>query len=157
MMEGCSRDVEGEEEDSMKASFGEDVEGEEKDSMKAALREGISLVINSWWLIRRFVRRARGDYGLQPELKLNGLYDCLFSCLIQSNDLPSAIIALKAHLTSFLGDITPLPDNSLQEVCARRLYFLLPAKLRLFYVSIWLRFSPFRQFCHCGRWFAYED
>ncbi|KAK2422069.1 NADH--cytochrome b5 reductase [Trifolium repens] len=59
----------------------------------------------------------RGDYGLQPELKLNGLYDCLFSCLIQSNDLPSAIIALKAHLTSFLGDITPLPDNSLQEVC----------------------------------------
>jgi hypothetical protein len=126
MMEGCSRDVEGEEEDSMKASFGEDVEGEEKDSMKAALREGISLVINSWWLIRRFVRRARGDYGLQPELKLNGLYDCLFSCLIQSNDLLSAKIALKAHLTSFLGDITdPLPDNSLQEVCVRRVYFLL--------------------------------
>jgi hypothetical protein len=126
MMEGCSRDVEGEEEDSMKASFGEDVEGEEKDSMKAALREGISLVINSWWLIRRFVRRARGDDGLQPELKLNGLYDCLFSCLIQSNDLLSAKIALKAHLTSFLGHITdPLPDNSLHEVYVRRVYFLL--------------------------------
>jgi hypothetical protein len=95
-MEGCSRDVEGSEEDSMKA-----------------LREGISLSMNSWWLIR--VRASLGYYGHQPELRLNSLYDRLFSCFFPSKDLPSAKIAVKAQLTSFLPH--PPCDNSLQQVC----------------------------------------
>jgi hypothetical protein len=42
-------------------------------------REGISLVINFWWQIRRFVKHKRADYR-----ELDQLRHCLFDWFIQS-------------------------------------------------------------------------
>jgi hypothetical protein len=101
-MEGCSRDVQGSEEDSMKV-----------------LREGISLVINFWWLIRlKITDRSLFD-SEPPELWVDSLCDSLFSCFIQSKHLPCANIKLKLEqqLTLFLENESP-DDNSIPKVRA---------------------------------------
>lgn len=97
-MESCSRDLEGSEEDSMKI-----------------LREGISLAINFWWLIRlKITDRSLFD-SEPPELWV----DSLFSCFIQSKHLPCANIKLKLEqcLKLFLENESP-DDNSIPKVRA---------------------------------------
>ncbi|MCH93636.1 pre-mRNA-splicing factor prp45, partial [Trifolium medium] len=74
-------------------------------------REGISLVINFWWQIRRFVKQERYR-------DLDQIRRCLFDWFIQSKippSVPSATMKLE-HLLHLYGiDIIYL-DNSLQEV-----------------------------------------
>lgn len=125
-MEGCYRDVEGEEEDSMKAlkeamDIPVVLEGKmvpEDDSMKV-FREGISLAINFWWVIRLKIRyKSLSDYGSSPERCVEWLCDSIFSRFIRSKHLPSATIKfqLKLQLISFLNHAPP-QDNSIPEVC----------------------------------------
>lgn len=120
-MEGCSRDV-----DSMKAlkeAMDISVVLEEKmdpedDSMKV-FREGISLAINFWWVIRLKIRRkSLCDYESSPERCVEWLCDSIFSRFIRSKHLPSATIKLqlKLQLISFLSNVRP-QDNSIPEVC----------------------------------------
>lgn len=91
----------------------------EEDSMKV-FREGISLAINFWWVIRLKIRRkSLCDYESSPERCVEWLCDTIFSRFIRSKHLPSATIKLqlKFQLISFLSNVPP-EDNSILEVCA---------------------------------------
>lgn len=90
----------------------------EEDSMKV-FREGISLAINFWWVIRLKIRRkSLCDYESSPERCVEWLCDTIFSRFIRSKHLPSATIKLqlKFQLISFLSNVPP-EDNSILEVC----------------------------------------
>lgn len=142
-MEASSRDVQGQGEDSMKvyyrgmslamnALFGSRAVVQGQGKSMEVFREGICLVINSWWPIRAYVKFGGG--GPQPELRLYRFCDRLFSCFIQSKDqllcIPLVKIALKDLLTSFAGH--PL-DNSTEEVIS---FTISIALIIIFYSSI---------------------
>lgn len=81
-------------------------------------KEGIQLVINSWWEIQSFIKKERG--GIHSSRKVDELCHSIFSWFIESKEeslrLASAKITLPQRMFRFVGIIGSL-DDSVKRLC----------------------------------------
>jgi hypothetical protein len=86
----------------------------EDDSMKV-FREGISLAINFWWVIRLKLRyKSLSDYGSSPERCVEWLCDSIFLVSFDPNTCLQQLLNFNLNFNLFLSFMFLLRITALQ-------------------------------------------